>query len=175
MAGKKAKSKKTYSEEELAAMSVRELEKLLPEKQRRFVRELVLNGGNGTQAAIAAGYRAGKENHTASVTASRLQKDPVVVALRRALKREAFLRMDVTLESVCMDLLEIKDRCMQKTEVMEWDSASHSYVHKGTWAFDAKGAIAASAKVAELLGLKEQNHGKETVRVELLAAEEFAE
>ena len=172
---KRSKSKKTYSEEELTAMTSAQLEKLLPEKQRRFVREIVLNGGNGTQAAIAAGYKAGKDNHTAAVTAARLLKDPVIVACRIAIQKEAFRRMGVTLESVVMDLLEIKNRCMQAVPVMEWDRDKKEYVETGEYVFNAKGAIAASAKVAELLGLKEQSRGPETVRVELMAAAEFAE
>ena len=156
-------------------MNVAALEKLLPEKQRRFVRELVLNGGNGTQAAIAAGYRAGRDNHTASVTASRLVKDPVINALRRALKKEAFLAMDVTLESVCADLVEIKERCLQRKPVMIWDSDAHAWVESGEWQFDAKGAIKALGELAELLSLKEQGRGPETVRVELLSAADYAE
>ena len=172
---KKAKSKKTYSDEELAAMTSAQLEKLLPEKQRRFVRELVLNGGNGTQAAIAAGYKAGKDNHTAAVTAARLLKDPVIVACRIAIQKEAFRRMGVTLESVCTELVEIKNRCMQAVPVMEWDRDKKEYVETGEYTFDAKGATRALTELANLLGLKEQSRGPDTVRVELMAAAEFAE
>lgn len=175
MAGKKrAKSKKTYSEEELAVMSATELERLLTEKQRAFLREYMIEK-NGTQAAIKAGYKPGKDNHTAAVTAARLLKDPVIVACRLAMQKEAFRRMGVTLESVCTELVEIKDRCLQKVPVMEWDRDKREYVETGEWTFDAKGAIKAISELAELLGLKEQNKGRETVRVELMAAADYAE
>lgn len=169
----KVKSKKTYSEEQLAAMSAAELERLLTEKQRAFLREYLL-GKNGTQAAIKAGYRAGKDNHTAAVTAARLLKDPVVVACRLALQKEAFRRMGITLESVCTELVEIKDRCMQAVPVMEWDRDKKEYVETGEYTFDAKGATRALTELANLLGLKEQSRGPETVRVELMSAEDFA-
>ena len=171
---KRSKSKKTYSEDELAAMSAADLERLLTEKQRAFVREYLLER-NGTRAAIKAGYRAGKDNHTAAVTAARLLKDPVVTACRLALQKEAFAQLGISLESVCAELVEIKERCMQAKPVMVWDSESRSYVESGEWAFDAKGATRALVELADLLGLKEQGRGRESVRVELAAAAVYAE
>ena len=173
--GPREKTKRDYSEEELAAMPLKELERLLPEKQRAFVHAYILQR-NGTQAAISAGYKPGRDNRTASTTASRLLKDPVITAYRLAVQKQAFSRLGITLESVCMDLVEIKERCMQARPVMEWDSSRHEYVESGEWTFDARGAIRATAELAELLGLKEQaGRKKETVRVELVAAEQFAE
>ena len=172
---KKRKGKKLYTDEELEAMSAEDLEKLLPEKQRLFVREYLIDH-NGTQAAIRAGYRAGKDNHTAAVTASKLLKDPVVTACRLALQKEAFRRLGITLESVCADLVEIKERCMQRKPVMIWDSEKHAYVESGEWTFDAKGAIRASTELAGLLGLREQaQKNGATVHVELGPVKEWTE
>ena len=49
-------------------MSMEELEKLLTRKERLFVEEYDRDG-NGTQAAIRAGYSPGKKNASASVQA----------------------------------------------------------------------------------------------------------
>jgi phage terminase small subunit len=150
------KPKKEYTDEELQAMTPGELEKLLTEKQRLFVREY-LTDRNGTQAAIRAGYRAGANNRTATTTASRLLKEPAVIAYRMALQKEAFRALGISLETVCADLVEIKNRCMQAKPVMIWDREKHAYVESGEFTFDAKGAIRASMELAALLGLKEQS------------------
>lgn len=171
-AQKKAKSQ--YTDEELQGMKASELEKLLQEKQVVFVREYLIDR-NGTQAAIRAGYKAGNNNRTATTTASRLLKDPVITAYRLAIQKEAFRALGISLETVCADLVEIKDRCMQKKEVLEWNFDTHSYEPTGEWAFDSKGATRALVELAGLLGLKEQTGRKqETVRVEMAAVEKFA-
>ena len=154
------KAKNQYTDEELQSMSASELEKLLQEKQRVFVREYLIDR-NGTQAAIRAGYKAGNNNRTATTTASRLLKDPVITAYRLALQKEAFRALGISLETVCADLVEIKDRCMQKKEVLEWNFDTHSYEPTGEWAFDAKGATRALVELAGLLGLKETAKSKE--------------
>lgn len=158
-AQKKAKSQ--YTDEELQGMKASELEKLLQEKQVVFVREYLIDR-NGTQAAIRAGYKAGNNNRTATTTASRLLKDPVITAYRLALQKEAFRSLGISLETVCADLVEIKDRCMQKVEVMEWNTNTHRYEPTGEWAFDAKGATRALVELAGLLGLKETAKNKES-------------
>lgn len=160
--------KRERSREELENMTERELEKLLTDKQKAFVREYMLDK-NGTQAAIRAGYKAGKDNHAAAVTASKLMKDPVINAYRRVLQREAFRRLGITLESLCEDLVEIKDRCMQKMPVMEWDRDAHEYVETGEWSFDAKGATKAISELADLLDVKElarEKSGGMVLRIE---------
>ncbi len=154
------KAKNQYTDEELQSMSASELEKLLQEKQRVFVREYLIDR-NGTQAAIRAGYKAGNNNRTATTTASRLLKDPVITAYRLALQKEAFRALGISLETVCADLVEIKDRCMQKKEVLEWNFDTHSYEPTGEWAFDSKGATRALVELAGLLGLKETAKSKE--------------
>lgn len=155
MAGKKAR----INEEDLDEMSVQELEKLLTDKQKTFVREYMTDK-NGTQAAIRAGYKAGKDNHTAAVTASKLLRDPAINAYRLALQKAAFRRLGVSLESICAELVEIKDRCMQKVAVTEWDREAKEYKSTGEWTFDAKGATKALTALADLLDVKEQAKAK---------------
>ena len=168
---KKAKSK--YTAEELADMTAKELEGLLVAKQRLFVREYMLDR-NGTQAAIRAGYAAGKDNHQAAVTANKLLKDPVVSACRAALLREECDRLAVSRQEIVLEYMEIYKRCMARTPVMEWDSNSHQWVETGMWQFDAKGAANALDKLSGLLGYKDKQAGDNRVTVTITGGEDFA-
>lgn len=168
---KKAKSK--YTAEELADMTAKELEGLLVAKQRLFIREYMIDR-NGTQAAIRAGYAAGKDNHQAAVTANKLLKDPVVSACRAALLREECDRLAVSRQEIVLEYMEIYKRCMARTPVMEWDSNSHQWVETGMWQFDAKGAANALDKLSGLLGYKDKQAGDNRVTVTITGGEDFA-
>ena len=168
---KKAKSK--YTAEELADMTAKELEGLLVEKQRLFIREYMIDR-NGTQAAIRAGYAAGKDNHQAAVTANKLLKDPVVSACRAALLREECDRLAVSRQEIVLEYMEIYKRCMARTPVMEWDSNSHQWVETGMWQFDAKGAANALDKLSGLLGYKDKQAGDNRVTVTITGGDDFA-
>ena len=168
---KKAKSK--YTAEELADMTAKELEGLLVAKQRLFIREYMIDR-NGTQAAIRAGYAAGKDNHQAAVTANKLLKDPVVSACRAALLREECDRLAVSRQEIVLEYMEIYKRCMARTPVMEWDSNSHQWVETGMWQFDAKGAANALDKMSGLLGYKDKQAGDNRVTVTITGGEDFA-
>ena len=168
---KKAKSK--YTAEELADMTAKEREGLLVEKQRLFIREYMIDR-NGTQAAIRAGYAAGKDNHQAAVTANKLLKDPVVSACRAALLREECDRLAVSRQEIVLEYMEIYKRCMARTPVMEWDSNSHQWVETGMWQFDAKGAANALDKLSGLLGYKDKQAGDNRVTVTITGGEDFA-
>lgn len=108
---------------------------------------------NGTQAAIQAGYKAGKDNASAAVQASRLMKDPRIRAYRNAVLRESVEDMALTRENVLLRQLEVWRRCMAAEPVMIWDSEKHEWVESGVWRFDAKGATKALENIAKLLGL----------------------
>ena len=56
----------------------------LTPKEQAFAEHLVANGGNGTKAAIAAGYSA----KGAHVTASRLKRNPKVLKFLREMSQE---------------------------------------------------------------------------------------
>lgn len=124
----------------------------LTARERRFVEEY-LTDLNGTQAAIRAGYKPGKNNASAAVAASRLMKDERVRAYRAALIREKARDMDINRENVALKLLEIYGRCMDAEPVMQWDSESKQWVPSGNWRFDASGAIRALAQLSKLMGL----------------------
>jgi phage terminase small subunit len=64
-------------------------------KKAKFIEELVKNGGNGTQAAISAGFSEG----AAACTAVRFKKDKDVQEALRASKEKAEKNLDITYEN----------------------------------------------------------------------------
>ena len=87
-----------------------------------FAREYVTNGGNGTQAAIAAGY---VDNGTGAirVTASRLLTDANVRADIERRQRALQVRSDYTVEQWRSDILADIERASE--------AGNHSAVMKG--------------------------------------------
>lgn len=124
-----------------------ELEKSLTERQRRFVSEYLSNGGNGTEAAIIAGY----SKKSAAAQASRLLNDAKVSAYRRARARQVYNNLGLTPEKIGLDLYEIVQRCMTAVPHLSWNSETHQWEPDGTYVFDAKGAT----RALELLGRME--------------------
>ena len=125
-------------------MPPEELEKKLTERQRRFALEYIRNGGNGTAAAISAGY-APKSAH---VQASRMLRDDKISAYRRAQARELYNALGLTPEKIGLETYNVYQRCMQAKEHLSWNSEKHQYEPDGFFVFDAKNAL----KALELLG-----------------------
>ncbi len=135
-------------------MPLNELALFLDDRERKFCVEYLVDR-NGTQAAIRAGYKAGKNNASAKVQGSRLVHDPRIVAYRRALMHREIEANDVTKDGLLLHMLEIVRRCMSAEPVMEWDSEAREYRETGNWTFDSRGAIKALAEIAKLTGLYE--------------------
>lgn len=123
-------------------------EKKLTSQQERFCQEYAVSL-NATQAAINARY----SKKTAAQQGCRLLKDVNILARVRAIQKERFEQLAITHESVLLDLLEIRDRCMQAKPVMIWDSTEKTYVESGEYTFDSTGAIKAVTKIGEHLGM----------------------
>ena len=132
-------------------MSSAEIGRYLKDKEKSFCREY-LTDQNGTQAAIRAGYKPGKNNASAAVQGSRMMRDPAVTAYRHALIRENLSDKDLTRECIGLKYTEILDRCMQKEPVMAFDRASGEWIETGEWQFDARGAARALDGLVKLLG-----------------------
>ncbi|MBQ9719580.1 MAG: terminase small subunit [Oscillospiraceae bacterium] len=132
-------------------MEIETLEKGLTPKERRFAQEY-LKDFVGAQAAIRAGYSAGKNNASAATTASRLLRDEHVKAYLDALLREHAEGACASKESIVSRLLTISSRCMQAEPVMEWDSGRHDYVETGEYQFDSRGATKALEQLCKILG-----------------------
>ena len=129
----------------------------LNERQKRFVLEYLRNGGNGTEAAIAAGY----SPRSAAVQASRLLNDDKVAEYRRACARQIYKNLGLSPEKIGLDLYEIFKRCMAAEPHMTWNYETHQLEPDGTFVFDAKGAT----RALELLG-KMEGIFRERVEIE---------
>ena len=99
-------------------MSMEELEKLLTRKERLFVEEYDRDG-NGTQAAIRAGYSPGKKNASASVQASKLLRSAKISAYRRARANELCSQMGISRETIRLNVMDIYRRCVRAEQVMK--------------------------------------------------------
>lgn len=76
---------------------------LLTDKQAKFVAAYLANGGNGTAAAVAAGYAKG----SAHVAASRLLRDVKVAAAIEGSRAKVQTKAEVKAERVLTELLRI--------------------------------------------------------------------
>ena len=146
------RKKEEFVPEDAQKMTADEIAGYLAPREVLFVKSF-LTTLNGTQAAIQAGYKAGKDNASAAVQASRLMKDPRIRAYRDAVLRESVEDMALTRDNVLLRQLEVWRRCMAAEPVMIWDSEKHEWVESGVWRFDAKGATKALENIAKLLGL----------------------
>ena len=120
---------------------------MLNPKQKKFVEEY-LRIGSGKDAAVAAGY----SPKSAESQASRLLAMPEVQEYRRELEQKLFDELGITQAWIGRRLVEIVDRCMQKTPVLEWNSATRQKEPSGEWQFDQAGATKALHELFVQLG-----------------------
>lgn len=121
-------------------------EKRLGEKQKRFVREWLIDM-NGTRAAIRAGYSA----KSAANTASRLMKDPDVQAYRNELLKAKFEELGITRHSLAVEVYEMMQKCKGGTPHMVWNSDTKTYEPDGTWEQNEKGLYKGAELLSRLL------------------------
>ena len=107
-------------------------------KQRRFVVEY-LKDGNGTQAAIRAGY----SKNGAQQMASDLLLNPVIKAAVEKRIKKIEEKEIVTVEYILKSLIEIAERCRQAEPVLDKEGNE-----TGEYKFDSSGAN----RSLELLG-----------------------
>ena len=142
-------------------------------KHEAFCQEYVRNRENGKQAYINAGYQT--DGNSAEAAASRLLSDVKVKARINEIKGEIRASELVTTAEIINDLKEIKERCMQKEQVYEWDKTAKEMVPTGEWQFKENGAL----KAIELLGktiatFTEKSETKHTGDVNINFEPEFA-
>ena len=95
----------------------------LEEKQKMFCKEYLVDF-NGTQAAIRAGY----SKKTANEQASRLLAKVNVQTYLKQLIEKRNERTKITQDEVIADIIEVKNRCMQKVAVLTYDKEEKDYV-----------------------------------------------
>ena len=121
-------------------------EKRLGEKQKRFVREWLVDM-NGTRAAVRAGY----SEKSAANTASRLMKDPAVQAYRDELLKAKFDELGITRHSLAVEVYEMMQKCKGGTPHMVWNSETKTYEPDGTWEQNEKGLYKGAELLSRLL------------------------
>ncbi len=126
------------------------------EKQKQFCNEYLIDF-NGTQAAIRAGY----SPKTAYSMANENLRKPEVQAYLKELIEKRNERTKITQDEVIRDIIEVKNRCMQKAPVMRLDKEIKEYVQvtdefgRDVWQFDASNANKALDMLAKHTGLYE--------------------
>lgn len=126
----------------------------LTPRQKKFVEEY-LKSGNGTDAAIAAGYSA----KTAASQASRLLADKEVQAYRMEVERELFEELGISAAWIGRRLAEVAERCMQGHPHMSWDPVQRQKVPDGLWVFDPMGATKALHELGVHIGMFRPDEG----------------
>ena len=137
-------------------MGLEELEQLLTRRERLFVEEYDKDG-NGTQAAIRAGYTAGKKNVSASVQASKLLRSAKISAYRRARAKELCRQLGISRETIRLNVMDVYRRCMTAKPVMKYDPDRREWVESGEYVFDSKGALKAMELLGKPLGMFERD------------------
>lgn len=138
---------------------------MLNDKQKQFCNEYLIDF-NGTQAAIRAGYSEKTANRIASENLSKLD----IQAYLKELIENRNERTKITQDEVIRDIIEVKNRCMQKAPVMRFDKEIKEYIQvtdelgRDVWQFDANGANKALDMLAKHTGVYEiDNKQKNTV------------
>lgn len=128
----------------------------LTPRQKKFVEEY-LKDGNGTAAAVAAGY----SEKTAAAQASRLLKDEAVQQYRMDMERELFARMGISEAWIGRRYAEIVERCMQGVPHMSWNPETRQKEPDGMWMFDPNGANKALHELGVHIGMFRQEEAGE--------------
>lgn len=114
---------------------------MINDKQKIFCEEYIIDF-NATQAAIRAGYSKKTANRIASENLSKL----VIQEYIKELIEKRNKRTKITQDEVIADIIEVKNRCMQKVPVLTYDKEEKDYVQvtdengEGVWKFDSQGA-----------------------------------
>ena len=74
---------------------------------------------------------------------------------RRELEKKLFDEMGISKAWIGRRLVEIVERCTQKTPVLEWNPETRQKEPNGFWEFDANGAIRALHELAEHMDFAE--------------------
>ena len=147
--------------------------KLKDEQWEIFCQEYIVDF-NGTRAAIKAGYT----QKSARVQANRLLTNDNIQRRIKELTQKKVKRIEYTQDDVMRDLLEVKNRCMQKVPVMYYDKVDKEYkqeqdnLGRDVWKFDSQGANSALDKLAKHTGFYELDNKQRNVIPQIVVASE---
>lgn len=120
------------------------------EKQKQFCNEYLIDF-NGTQAAIRAGY----SPKSAYSTANENLRKPEIQSYLKELIENRNERTKITQDDVIKDIIEVKNRCMQKAPVMFMGKQVQDESGNNLWKFDSQGATKALDMLAKHTGIYE--------------------
>lgn len=138
-----------------------------------FCQEYVVDF-NGTQAAINAGY----SKKTARSQGNRLLTNVDIQSRIKELTQKKVERIEYTQDDVMRDLIEVKNRCMQKVPVMYFDKIDKEYrqeqddLGRDVWKFDSQGANSALDKLAKHTGFYELDNKQKNIIPQIIVASE---
>lgn len=138
----------------------------LNEKQKQFCNEYLIDF-NGTQAAIRAGYSA----KTAKSIANENLTKPDIQAYLKELIENRNERTKITQDEVIRDIIEVKNRCMQKAPVIFMGKQVQDENGNNLWKFDSQGATKALDMLARHAGLYEVDN-KQKAGFNIVVADE---
>ena len=128
---------------------------MLNEKQKQFCEEYIIDL-NGTQAAIRAGYSEKTANRIASELLTKLDIQEYICVLKN--KRSE--RVKYSQDELMRDILEVKNRCMQASPVIDKDGNE-----TGIWKFDSNGANKALDMLAKHVGFYETDNKQKAFNI----------
>ena len=135
------------------------------EKQKQFCNEYLIDF-NGTQAAIRAGY---SRNTARSIANENLTK-PDIQAYLKELIENRNERVQITQDDVIRDIIEVKNRCMQKSPVLFMGQQVQDENGNNLWKFDSQGANKALDMLAKHTGLYEVDN-KQKAGINIVVAD----
>ncbi len=118
----------------------------LTDKQKVFCKEYIIDF-NATQAAIRAGY---SEDSARQIASDNMTKHDILNFIQELIKPRLD-KLNITVDSVLKDIVEIKERCMQKIPVKEYDKTEKEWVETGEWEFDSNAALKATEQLGKYL------------------------
>lgn len=131
-----------------------ELEKTLKPKVRAFCEHYLSNGGNGTEAALEAGYGSRedkKSRHVAEQTASRLLRREEVRNYLSERTKEIYEQIGLSPERVASELWKLYQRSAEGYQVLDKEGEP-----TGIWAYDGKTAMGCLKALGEHMGMFKQ-------------------
>ncbi len=140
---------------------------MLNERQKQFCNEFLIDF-NGTQAAIRAGY---SKNTARSIANENLTKPDIQNYLKELIQKRNE-RTKITQDEVITDIIEVKNRCMQKAPVLFMGKQVQDENGNNLWKFDSQGANKALDMLAKHTGVYEIDNKQKNSVLNLLDAAE---
>lgn len=134
----------------------------ISDKRRRFCEEYIICHSK-REAAIRAGYKV-TPGKSIGPLADQILADEDCKAYIEELNEEVRQRNNITKDTIIRDIIEVRDRCMQKVPVMVFDKVEKEFVQlqengEGVWQFDATNALKACDMLAKHIGFYEADKG----------------